>query len=168
MAYEDHFSLADDVIKHLETFVPKIEDPFLKSRYTGFVAISGATVYELAIKEIFISFAQRKHDVFGSFVSSHFERLNGRIKYCALKGEHIPRFGEKYVKKFEKNIQETQKQVLQNERIDILTAYNNLIQWRHQFVHNGKTPETATYEEVIQSYGVGKRVIHCLAKSMVR
>lgn len=45
--------LADNLIAHLNTVVTSISDPFLASRYAGFVSVAAATVYELAIKEIF-------------------------------------------------------------------------------------------------------------------
>ena len=67
MAYTDHFQLADDVISHLNTVIGGISDPFIASRYVGFVAVASVTVYELAIKEIFIDFGERKHKVLGEF-----------------------------------------------------------------------------------------------------
>ena len=53
MAYGDHFKLADDLIRHLTPGVAGIADPFLASRYSGFVAVAAVTVYELAVKEIY-------------------------------------------------------------------------------------------------------------------
>lgn len=84
MAYVDHFRLADDLLAHLRTVVSGIQDPFLASRYTGFFAIAGVTVYELAIKEIFCEFGARKHKVLGHFTRTYFERVNGRIRYKSL------------------------------------------------------------------------------------
>ncbi len=59
MSYDDHFKLADDMIDHLNTVIDSISDPFIKSRYTGFVAVASVTVYELAIKEIFFECARK-------------------------------------------------------------------------------------------------------------
>jgi hypothetical protein len=60
MPYVDQFQLADDYLAHLDAVIVQITDPFIKSRYTGFLAVSAVTVYELAIKSIFIDFAHRK------------------------------------------------------------------------------------------------------------
>ena len=53
MPYTDHFRLADDLIAHLDTVMGGISDPFISSRYVGFVSIVAVTVYELAIKCVF-------------------------------------------------------------------------------------------------------------------
>src|SRR4051794_29364243 len=97
MPYSDHYKLADDMITHLNTVMVSISDPFIQSRYVGFVAIAATTVYELAIKDIFYDFAEKKHKVFEAFTRSHFDRLNGRIKFPDLVGTHVKRFGDKYV-----------------------------------------------------------------------
>lgn len=52
MAYDSHFILADDMINHLNSIVGGTTDPFMSSRYVGFVSVSAVTVYELALKEI--------------------------------------------------------------------------------------------------------------------
>ena len=58
MSYLNSFQHADDVIAHLNTVLPTIADPMLKAKYTGFAAVAVVTVYEIAIKEIFINFAK--------------------------------------------------------------------------------------------------------------
>jgi len=166
MSYSDNFKLADDIIDHLNTIVPSLDDDFLKSRYAGFVAVAAVTVYELAIKEIFNSFSFKKHKVLGCFVNTYFDRINGRIKTNVLKKDYLPRFGEKYVARFKRNLQKKEKEILRNEGVSILSAYNNIIQWRHQFAHEGAIPTTATFEEVVKAYHYGKEVIHCLNKTM--
>ena len=65
MCYSSHFQHADDVVAHLKGFVPLLADPLLKAKYAGFVSVAAVTVYEMAIKEIFICFARRKHKVLG-------------------------------------------------------------------------------------------------------
>ncbi len=168
MPYTDHFRLADDLIAHLDTVMGGISDPFISSRYVGFVSIVAVTVYELAIKEIFLDFSRRKHKVLGNFAAAFFERLNGRIKTAELRGNYIPRFGERYVKQYKKLEQEAEERLLRASRVSMLAAYNNVIEWRNQFAHEGKVPSTASYSEVTQAYRIGKEVIHCLAKAMRR
>lgn len=65
MTYQDHFKLADDIISHVDTVIHEIADPFISSRYIGFISVSAVTVYELAIKEIFCDFATQEHEVLG-------------------------------------------------------------------------------------------------------
>jgi hypothetical protein len=168
MAYQTYFKLADDLIVHLNAAIGTVTDAFITSRYTGLVAVTGTTVYELAIKDIFISFSEKKHKVFGSFAGKHFDRLNGRIKAKELKETHIPRFGDRYVGRYQKLIEKAEKDYLKNHGISILSSYNNVIEWRHQFVHEGKMPHTTTYQEIVQAFEAGKELIHCLNKAMQR
>ena len=79
-------------------------------------------------------------------------------------------YGEwgEYVKKYKKLEQEAEKRLLRTSRVSMLAAYNNVIEWRHQFAHEGKVASTASYREVTQAYHIGKEVIHCLAKAMRR
>ncbi len=168
MAYSDHFILADDLITHLDSVVGNIQDPFIQSRYIGFVAVSATTVYELAIREIFVEFANKKHKVFGEYAGSHFKKLNGRIKTRDLRRTHVPRFGQKYVRRYERHVQNAEAQNLRANGVSILSSYNNLIEWRNQFAHQGAIPTTPTYAETIKAYEHGKEIVHCLARVMQR
>ena len=168
MSYETHFQLADDYITHIDPVVSTIADPFIISRYTGFLSISAVTVYELAIKTIFIDFASRKHNVFGTFTYSHFDRINGQIMLGMLRKKHIGAFGDKYLNRFDKILKDKENEILSSDGVSIKNSYNNVIQWRHDFAHEGKAPSTATYEEVKNSYYAGKLLIECLFDAMKR
>lgn len=168
MTYTDNFKLTDDVIRHLDTVIGGISDPFLSSRYVGFVAVASVTVYELAIKEIFIDFGQRKHKILGEFTRRNFDRINGRIKTSIIKDEYVICFGDKYVQRFKQKLDEAEKNGLRRQGISILTCYGNVITWRNQFAHEGQVPSTVTYDEIKKSYEAGKEVIRCLAETMQR
>ncbi len=168
MPYTDHFKLADDLINHLDTVVAGIADPFIASRYTGFVSVAAVTVFELAIKDIFCSFGDAKHRVLGSFTRSYFDRINGRIRYDLIHKDYVRRFGDKYAVRFRKNMTRKENAYLKVNRKSILTAYNNLLEWRNAFAHEGLVPTYATYPDVVEAYRTGKELIHCLALSMRR
>lgn len=78
------------------------------------------------------------------------------------------RFGDKYVKKFKAKVEERNNDYLRTKHVDILIAYDNLITWRNQFAHGGQVSQQATFEEVVQSYELGKEVLECLARAMQR
>ena len=168
MAYSDHFKHADDIVNHLNMILPSITDPLLKVKYVGFVTVAAVTVYELAIKEIFIEFSHKKHKILGNFTENYFSRINGRIKTDDIKKEYLSKFGDKYLNKFKKNLDSTSQAHLRLHKRDIKNAYANLITWRNDFAHEGKVNTTATYAEVIQAYEDGKVVIKCLAEAMAR
>jgi len=166
MSYANHFRLTDDLILHLNGVVGSIADPFIATRYVGFVAIAGTTVYELAIRDILIEFSEKQHEIFGQFVSKSFERLNGRIRTNEIRGNYLPRFGDKYVKRYNRIEKWIERSILRKRGVSVLAAYNNLIEWRNQFAHQGNIPSTPSYTEVVDTYEVGKAVIHCLARTM--
>jgi hypothetical protein len=166
MTYSAHFKLADDLIAHLTPTVKAIQDPFLQTRYTGFVSVAAVCVYELAVKEILCSFGEKKHKVLGSFTRSFFDRINGRIQYRHLHEDYIPRFGDRYTKRFKSRVSKCEKKFLRQQKKSVLTCYNNIITWRNSFSHEGQLPAHATYDDAIDAYEVGKQVLECLALSM--
>ncbi len=168
MLYVNNFKHADDIVNHLNSIVPKLTDPLLQAKYVGFVAVAAVTVYELAIKDVFIEFGTKKNRVLGTFTESYFERINGRIRIKAIKNDYIRRFGERYKKRFEKNLEKIAKNYLQKNKRDIKSSYGNLITWRNDFAHEGIIRTTATYSEAVQSYEDGKEIIRCLAETMTR
>lgn len=166
--YTNRFQHADDVVTHLNSIVPSLTDPLLTAKYVGFVSVAAVTVFEMAIKDIFCDFAGKKHLVLGTFVESHFKRINGRIKLSVVKDEYVSRFGDRYKKRFSQRLDKAAAAYLHAHRRDIKASYNNLIVWRNDFAHEGRVNSTTTYGEVVQAYTDGKEVIHCLAGSMVR
>lgn len=168
MAYDTHFKHADDVVAHLNGVVPPLPDPLLRVKYVGFVAVAAVTVYELAIKDIFIAFARKKHKVLGTFTESYFDRINGRIKISVIQDEYIARFGKNYVDRFKIRLNQAAKTHMTTHRRDLRNAYANLIVWRNDFAHEGRINANATYAEVVTAYEDGKEVIRCLSESMVR
>ena len=168
MAYKDHFKIADEMIEHLNLTISEISDPFIASRYIGFVSVASVTVYELAIKEIFTEFAEKKNKVFGTFTRSHFDRISGRIRHQTIKEDYIKRFGDRYVKRYKRKIDEVEKKGLREDGVSILNSYNNIIVWRNEFAHAGIIPSTVTFQEVVTSYEAGKKLIECIAETMKR
>lgn len=168
MSYQDRFELADQYVDHLDKTLLEVQDAFIASRYVGFVAVSAVTVYEQAIKDIFISFSRKKHSVFGEFAASYFSRINGRISSREIVSEFLPRFGEKYVRRFRRKRNQREKEILNSRQMSVLASYNNIITWRNQFAHEGVIPSTVTFLEARDAYDCGKHIIHCLADTMVR
>lgn len=165
MSYLNRFISTDNLIAHLTPYLTTITDAAIKANYAGFLSVSAVTVYELAIKDIFIDFADKKNTVFGEFVAKHFLGINGRIKLKDLK-EHVKPFGNKYFLKFEAKLKIHEKVILRTKRKDLRTTYTNLILCRHQFVHVGAP--TLSLEEVLTDYEIGKEVITSLYEAMKR
>ena len=121
----------------------------------------------MAIKDILISFADKKHKVLGAFVRSRCERMNGRILLDSLKSDYVSPLGVKYKERFDRKVKERANAILQANRRDIRASYKNIILWRHDFAHAAAIGN-ATWAEVVQAYGDGKEILDCLHRSLVR
>lgn len=166
MDYTERFKSTDILIPHMDGFIPTVKNPLIRAKYIGLLAIAGVTTYELAIKDIFYHFSDKKHIVLGNVARNRFEKINGRIKLKDLQDNQIFFFGDKYKTRFKKKLKLHRDSYLTLNKKDIISSYNNLIIWRHDFVHENNI--LATYEDVKNSYNHGKEVIHCLSKTMVR
>lgn len=168
MAYTDHFRTSDDLIVHLDTVISSLKDPFLESRYTGFLAVSCVTVLELALKNIFMERAHAKHIVLGNFCRQYFDRINGRIMLNDIKGDYLGKFGTKYCKRFTERLEDIEKTALSSHQGSVKSSYGNLIVWRHSFAHEGVIPQNANYAGVKKGYQCGKIVMACLESCLHR
>jgi hypothetical protein len=166
MSYINRFQATDDLLTHLTTVIPTINDQAIIANYAGFLSVSAVTVYELAVKDIFIEFSTKKHNSFGVFTGNHFSRINGRIKIDDLKKEHVKAFGDKYLNKFKTLLDNKEQNILNSGGESIKASYGNLIVCRHEYVHKGVP--TLTFSEIQRFFQLGKNVIDCLDKAMKR
>jgi hypothetical protein len=168
MSYTDRFTLVEDYLRHLDTMMAGIADPFVQGQYLGFIATSAVTAYELAIKDIFYAFAEKKHVVLGEVTRARFRRLNGQIGLKKLRDEHVQMFGDKYVTKFTKVLDLNESSYVLTNGKSPKGAYGNIITWRNVFVHEGTPPNTTNYQEMKDQYLAGKEVINSLNTAMYR
>lgn len=168
MSYVEHFHLVDGLTPHLDTIVTSALDPVLTTKYVGFLCVSAVTVMELAVRDILVQFATRKHKVFGAFCGDLYERMNGRITLDDLRGTHVKRFGDRYTKKFSSLLEDAERRELAASGRSIKSSYGNLVTWRHSFAHQGILPPNASYAEAKQGFELGKQVLSCLDKAMHR
>lgn len=165
---EKYFVDADLYVKHLSENPSVTADAFIASRHVGFVAVSAVTVYEIALKQIFMEFGSRKHVVLGNFTKARFDRINGRIAYKVIWDEYLRMFGDKYVNRFKSRMKKADAESLVHRGKSIISCYGNIVIWRNSFAHEGRIPNNVTLSEVIDSYQEGKNVLRCLAGCMVR
>jgi hypothetical protein len=168
MIYSDHFHLIDALIRHLDTILAELNDAFIESYFTGFFAVSSVTVLELSMKTIFLDFATAKHKILANFCNKYFKRINGRISLGDIQDNYLPYFGDKYEKRFKRELDILETRALRTSRTSIKSSYGNLLTWRHGFVHQGTIPSNASYSEVKDAFVCGKQIMDCLAACMHR
>jgi hypothetical protein len=166
MLYLEHLNSFNDLIKNLTDHTMSLSDPLLRSKYTGFLTISSVTLYELAIKSIILSFTKKRDHVFNNYAEQAFKRLNAKIKLQNLRDDYLKRFGGQYLTKFNSILISKEKEHLLLDKQSITNSYSNIIQWRHDFTHEGKPPLYASFTEVINSFEVGKHVIHSFSQAL--
>lgn len=159
---EDLFTDADLFIEHAERIASNTGDDFLTSRYVGFIAVSAVTVYEVAVKKLFVEFARSQNPILANFVSAEFARISARIRLDDLKDKYLKKFGENYKNGFNELLKMREEEFLKESGASIINSYTNLIVWRHEFVHEGTIPNSATFVEAVESYKLGKEVISVL------
>lgn len=162
------FTASDTVLAHLTEYVGGIDDNYLKSRYTGFVAVTAVTSYEVNIRNKIFDFCRKKHKVFGDFSEAQFEKTNAKVKLAHLKDEYLKRFGGKYLKSFQKRVDLVEKEYLAEKGISLKNSYHNLITWRNDFVHEGVLPAYATYDDAREAYEAGKKIVSAFFDSLHR
>lgn len=161
----EFFADSDSFIEHVKQTVCGLNDDYLASRYIGFVAVSAVTVYEVAVKKLLKEFAQQVHPILGIFASVTFAKLNARITRDNIE-KYIRHFGDEYVSRFKSavnNIEETR-----IKEGSVKESYQNLLTWRHEFVHTGTLPNQATFGESILAYHLGKEVIFALEETCLQ
>ena len=159
----DPFKHADDVAAHLGSVIGDF-DPVIASKYVGLLSVAAVAVFEVAIKEIFITFAIRKHPILAVFTEKQFHRINGKISLDSIRDEYLPRFGDVYLKAFKTNLESKRTTYFKSHRRDICESYKNIIAWRNSFAHTGAQQET--FGDVLIAYQDGKEIIQCLAEAM--
>lgn len=167
MSYQNRFHPVDLLINQLAPLAsqPGI-DPLVISSMAGLVAVEAVTAFELAIKDIFEVFSERKHKVFGRFVKTTYSRLNGRIRYQEIKDNMVKSYGEKYLRRFVSKIESKTRIVFMTEHVDLVQTYDTLVLGRHTFVHSGNL--TLTLPEAIRYYSIGKKLLEVLDETMRR
>lgn len=166
MAYTSRFASVDLLISQLQPLVQPGTDPLVLSSWAGLVAVKAVTAYELAIKDIFEDFAKGKHKVFGTFVKAAYKKLNGRITYGDVKDGLVKPYGDKYSKKLVQKKDAKTTEIMASNGVDLVTTYNNLIECRHQLVHAGTF--NMAFDEAVQSYQIGKKLIEVFDETMKR
>lgn len=165
MTYRKHFLLVDDISSHFDEAVNSAE-PFLQSRYVGFYAVASAAVLELALKEVIVDFGRHHHSLFGDYLVSRYERINGRISLEQIAAEHLKPFGKDFQQRFKKLLNRVDRLSIRRFGYSIKHSYEMLLTCRHKFAHEGGIPETTSYSDVKNGFDAGKIVMACLEKTL--
>ena len=162
------FQNSDRILAQLDQVVANEQDPYIKSQYTGFVAVCAVTAFETNVRNKLVEFCTKKHKVFGHYSESMFDKMNAKVKLQHLRDEYLSRFGTRYLNRFQRKLNAADDASIQRLEGSVKSAYSNLLVWRHAFVHDGELPQNATYEEARAAYELSKQVIDVFFESLTR
>src|SRR5690606_27983601 len=106
-----------DVTGHFDQ-VTETMNAFILSRYVGFFAVASISVIELAYKDIMIDFANRTHATFAVFLSSHYDRLNARVKLTHINGD-LEKFGGPFLSRFTEQLNHVHSHEVRNNSFSV-------------------------------------------------
>jgi hypothetical protein len=165
MAYSNHFRLVDDVSAHFDAAVIAA-DAFMQSRYVGFYAVASAAVLELALKEVIVDFARHHHSLFGSYLASRYEKINGRIGLSSIADEHLKPFGKDFQNRFKRLLKRVDGLSIKKRGYSVILSYEALLTCRHEFAHEGSVPASTSYTDIKKGFEAGKIVMACFEKTL--
>lgn len=123
----------------------------IKSYLTEFLLIRICAEYEKEIKRIIVN----RTELTGDMELASFMKQKGDVRdlsTSALKGNILKPFSQKYGDLFDKMVAGTEYE----------TRYNNIITNRNKAAHGGIV--NMTFEELIQSYPLAKRIMDSMSK----
>lgn len=159
-----HFLKVELLAQEMQTYAPlsNLAATSFRANLAGLLVVTICATYETCVKEILINFADSKHADFGRYATNNYAKLSSKIAIADL---------HKYAKLFDPNLNDRFKQALRKKRDrinsrlgkDILQAYEQLLNWRHDFAHAGS--HNTTIEEALTFHRLAKRIIYVLDTS---
>jgi hypothetical protein len=122
-----------------------------------------AAAYENCVKDILVTYCASHSPVFGAFAEKQYERLNSRVNLGDLYG-YAKLFGTPVHKAFSDGLAAKRDAILNRTGRDIVSIYDQILRWRHQYAHSGQ--QNTTVEEAYVAHRFGKRVLFVLSDAV--
>lgn len=128
----------------------------------GLLVVLIAATYENCVKDILVRFAESKHVDFGGYASRSYEKINSRIRIGDLK-KYARNFDPDIENVFVRSISKKKSDIFARTGIDIVKCYDQLLDWRHAFAHQGA--RIVSLEEAARFHRYARRVMIAFDKS---
>lgn len=148
----------DKLEKEIIEFVPMSPRTIeFRADLAGLLVVAIAASYEACVKETLVRYANQYHPEFGIFAQNQFKRLNSRVRLHDLHG-YTKTFGDASNQKFGTLVRAHRHKIRERVGIDIVQSYEQILNWRHDFAHEGV--RNTTVEEAMATHRRGKRVLY--------
>ncbi len=155
-----HFSKVDDLINEINSLVPP-ESSYrtvqFRADLAGLLVVAISATYETCVKEILYEYANNQHEAFGSYARRSYGKINSRIAVKDLK-KYCDIFDPLVKGRFLTRLSARKKAILDRTGKNIETAYEQILDWRHEFAHAGN--RNTTIEEATKTHQYAKRIIY--------
>jgi hypothetical protein len=163
-----HKTIIGDLMEELDLFYDQLDNlapstDSLKTeerkKFSTFYVVCVAATYENCIRDILYDYSDFYHKKFSFQVEKKYQRLNSKIKYIDLRS---------IISSFDGNAKwfdEKCTKIGSNFSIDLMKAYDQILDWRHSAAHANKFP--ASLEEIYKTHGFVKHVIYSFEESLL-
>lgn len=146
--------LLDEFDLRLPAESPRNAD--FRADLAGLLVVLIAATYENCVKDIIVRFAESKHVDFGGYASRSYDRINSRIRISDLK-KYAKTFDPDVEIRFKQDLTSRKDRILSRTGVDITKCYDQLLEWRHTFAHQGE--RIVSLEEASRFHRYGMRVM---------
>lgn len=163
-----HKTIISDLMEELDLFYAQLDalapvsDPSKsdeRKKFSIFYVVCVAATYENCIRDILYDYSDFYHKKFSFQVEKKYQRLNSKIKYIDLKS---------IISSFDGNVRWFDEKCLKIGRrksIDLIKAYDQILDWRHSAAHANKFP--TSLEEIHNIHSSVKHVIYSFEESLL-
>ena len=122
----------------------------------GLLVVLIAATYENCVKDILLRYAEAKNSDFGNYVGRRYQKINSQIRLSDLR-TYAKNFDPTIDTKFKTDLDTYNKSILSRTGVDVKDCYNQILEWRHGFAHQGL--RNVTLEEASKFHRYAQRVL---------
>lgn len=160
-----HFSRIRALKLEIDEFVPGhyTKAVTFRADLAGLLVVLIAATYESCVKDSLNTFAAGRHKSFGDYTDRSYAKLNSRIQVSDLNRYSIL-FDAAANNRFKAILSKKKDHFNMKLGRNIEGAYKQILDWRHDFAHQGT--RNTTVEEAYETHHLGKHVLYCFEEAL--
>lgn len=157
-----HLGRIDSLFTEINTHIPEGSRgvSVLRADIAGMYVVTIAAMYENCVKDVMVTYASRHHEKFEYFANKTYSKLSSRVRIKDL-NTYCKSFSSEVHEKFKSELKSRKDRIRQYTGKNIETAFDQLLDWRHDFAHAGL--RNTTIEEALATHKLARHVIFSFA-----
>lgn len=153
----------EQLAMEIENFVPlNISNIQFRADLAGLLVVAIAASYESCVKETLVNYAGKRHPQFGIYAQNQYSKLSSRVRISDLY-LYARTCDNAIHHRFGVIIKDRKNKLVQRVGMDFTKSYNQILNWRHDFAHEGL--RNTTVEEALLTHTYAKRVLYAFNDS---